>query len=271
MIFTILFSAYAYAVTPMTIYNGDSRVEVFQAPEEIARLAESTAAMFDQDQLFPMGNTDMELRAETYGERYGLCASENFVGQISAGLCSGFLAAPDKVITAAHCIQQQDCAERFFVFGYSRKHENDPANRVASQDVYACKRVQSYKHLNYDVAVVQLDRVVRDRKPLRVKAKAKLKKGERLFAIGYPGGLPAKVDMHQHFRRIKTSNPLEYFVSGDFMDRSSGTAVFSARSHSVIGILTDGAMDFQKQGQCHVSRHCESERCGGEIVTAIPK
>lgn len=106
------------------VYGVDNRVEVYEATQQEQELAKSTAGMIQNEKLIELKDGYM-LPPSTISSDMGLCHSERFSSQPSAVICSGFLVAPDLLVTAGHCIEtQDDCNKMSWVFDYKIKKES---------------------------------------------------------------------------------------------------------------------------------------------------
>jgi hypothetical protein len=231
-------------------YDGDSRTEVSDSDRTFL-VGQATAMIFDGTRKnFPY-----------LKDMYPLCDNERFQDQRVIGYCSGVLVAPNKVLTAAHCMQETTrCQNGKFVFG-----ANKDAQNLA---IYSCKQVLKLDH-NLDYAIVELDRNVDEVIPAQVASAPSLNDGETVLSMSYPLGLPLKQDLGF----IKDSAPNENFfkVAVDTFSGSSGSPLFN-RQGEVIGILSRGAEDIleddiyrvQTKGGCVNFNGCENGQCSGE-------
>jgi hypothetical protein len=258
---------------PKVIYGDDDRLDLFEVEDPaLIALASSTAAMVRKNVIHydDVSNT-YSLTTQVFGERYRLCQDEPFREQRTAPICSGFLVAPDILITAGHCVQDQDsCDTAQFVFDFAlfRNSDDQPHDNIPRRNVYSCEKlIHSEVHVNSaDFAVVRLDRRVVDRNPLAVNFDNSLELNTNLLVIGHPVGLPTKVAGGAVVREIEE----DYFVANlDTYGGNSGSAVFNAESGKVEGILVRGARDFIEKDGCRTSNRCANNSCGGEDVTKI--
>jgi len=178
------------------IYGEDNRKDVFESTDSaLVELSKSTAAMISSDKLKSL-NGDIVISAQTLESR-GICAKERFSKQISAANCSGFLVAPNILVTAGHCIKSEyDCATYKWVFDFKVDHADQGDVQVPKNYVYSCKKMISRtldQMSKDDYAVIELDKKVTDRRPLTFRKSGKISKGSSLAVIGHPTGLPTKI------------------------------------------------------------------------------
>ena len=253
------------------IYGDDNRVDTYDSPNSMYRLlAESTAAMIPNknlreiDQGIIIGGSSLEDR--------GMCKSERFSQQLTAANCSGFLVADNLLVTAGHCMRsKRDCLGSKWVFDYKVQSEDQTWAMVEKTSVYSCvKVIQSVLNNSTkdDWALIQLDRDVTDRQPLKYRTSGKVNLRAPLVVIGHPTGLPQKIADGANVRRHSS----KYFTANlDTYGGNSGSAVFNADTGEVEGILVRGATDYvydSSQG-CRVSNRLSNHGGRGEDVTYI--
>lgn len=277
----VLTSASVYAqdmssAIPKVIYGEDNRVDVSDSNNPLfIKLAMSTAAQIDKSKLTIRGS-DAILSFESLENGMGVCPTEKFAAQNSIARCSGFLIAKDLLVTAGHCVRsQQECDKYSWVFDYREGEVND--GKLPSSSVYSCKKIlrQALDPISEaDYALIQLDRKVKDRKPLKFRKNGSPSVGDELVVIGHPSGLTTKIS--DGAKVIENSADQYVLTDLDTYGGNSGSAVFNATSGAIEGILVRGARDYVYDWQqgCYVSNVCESvggAGCEGEEVSRISK
>lgn len=254
------------------IYGEDNRRDYFEELDPAVRqIADSTVALFYKKQLSSLGDKIL-IEGPNFGTEYKLCEYEPYREQSSAAFCSGFLVAPDQVVTAGHCIMNEsECSETSFVFGYAYHSPNSAPTEVAESEVYTCKKIIRTQAAAFgaDYAVIQLDRAVTGHNPLALRRSGQIQKGEDLIVIGHPSGLPTKI---ADGAKVRNAKPKTHFVANlDTFGGNSGSAVFNAKTLEVEGILVRGAQDFKwnSENGCNESFRCPDDSCRGEHVTKI--
>lgn len=230
------------------IYGVDNRVEPHQATTLQQKLAVSTAGMINNVKVVEHGEHAF-LPPATIVNGMGLCPDEKFAEQPSPVSCSGFLVAPDLLVTAGHCIPNQArCDEVSWVFDYKiKKSDNRADMMIPKSKVFKCKEVIEAKLENtttqkIDYALIKLERAVTDREPLKFRKSGKINKGQEIFVIGHPSGLPTKVAGDA---KVVGNTEQNYFTTNlDTFGGNSGSAVFNATTGVVEGILVRGARDY---------------------------
>jgi len=275
VLFVLVFNSFASSTEEKkldVIYGDDNRMDVFESTfSDFVTLSKSTAAMIPPKNLKALNNNEVEVFGGTLESR-GICEKEKFSQQITAANCSGFIVAPNILVTAGHCIKSQtDCASHKWVFDYKVQYTDQSNVVVPATSVYSCKKIiaRSLDQLSKDdYAVIELDRNVQDRKPLTFRRKGKITGNTSVAVIGHPTGLPTKIADGAKVRSLQA----KFFVTNlDTYGGNSGSAVFNVKTKTVEGILVRGENDYVPNPKlgCKVSKVCTNEGCRGEDVTYI--
>jgi V8-like Glu-specific endopeptidase len=274
----------------------DNRKDLYEVSNNLHRtLANSTAGMISMsDFARGAGPKVLDLINTTSLERaQNICASEKFSQQSVAPNCSGFLVAPDTIVTAGHCYKSFDtpknvCKNFAWVFDYSMKSaQDDPTRNIPLSNIYLCKKVfTAVLTSTMDYAIIKLDRPVVGRAPLKLRTTGKISPNSSLVVIGHPTGLPMKVSAGAKVTR--NTEPTTFSTTLDTFHGNSGSAVFNARTGLVEGILIQGKSDYvpsrkDDHRSCLVVNKCDEngENCEagmdfgpvqwGEVVLRIEK
>lgn len=257
------------------IYGTDDRLDYYQAPPDMRKLADSVVSLWKAPKVLPADDgRSYRLAVKNYGSSMGLCPEEPFYEQPIGAFCSGTLVGKNLIMTAGHCITSEgDCANTRFVFGFNLKTAGEQPSSAPASDVYSCKKiVKQYlggdpDALEPDYALVELDRPAEGRAPLPVNRGAGPAAGDALFVIGHPNGLPVKV---AGGATVRDPSPAGYFVANlDTYGGNSGSAVFNAETGLIEGILVRGDTDFIDMAGCQVSNVVPADEGRGEDVTKI--
>ncbi len=261
-------------LTPKVIYGQDDRLDVFESSDNLMKeVALSTAAQVMNRNLLesPLKNGSFTIKSETLAES-GMCKSERFANQPTAGNCSGFLVAGDKLVTAGHCISSDaECGEHYWVFDFANKVSEQKSFTFSKDQVYRCTKVIERKKdsaTQADYAVVKLERVVVGRKPLQYRTEGKPADDAVFTVIGHPTGLPTKITSAADMRN--NSNPFFFVTNADTYGGNSGSAVVDSRTGIVEGILVRGDTDYTRTEEgCLGSVYRPQTGGRGEDVTRI--
>ncbi|MBI4350311.1 MAG: trypsin-like peptidase domain-containing protein [Elusimicrobia bacterium] len=265
-----------------SIYGDDDRLDYYAADADMRALSDSVVSLWEAKNLRTAdGRT--ALGTVNFGQAAGLCPGQRFAEQPVGAFCSGTLVGEDIVMTAGHCVlDEAKCAATRFVFGYSLKQAGDYPRSVPAEDVYGCSGIIK-RDLDMnpgffasvfnggpgpDFALVRLDRKVPGRKPLPIHRKARPAKGDKLFVIGHPVGLPVKV---AGAAKVRDAGPKYFFKADlDTFGGNSGSAVFNADTGLIEGILVRGDVDFvNSPAGCRMASVVAQEGGKGEAVTKI--
>ena len=299
---TTVLTAFAYGRAPMApfvVYGEDGRQEVHEATLMNQKLAKSTATMIGGTKMTrsddkkgvvqinqktlrewmasrsPMAKQLFSAEVNAAADAgMGFCETERFIDQPNAGMCSGFLIAPDLLVTAGHCVTSYNfCKTYSWVFDFEVDKTTGKAGvDVPEDNVYGCKKVVSNTLNNFlglDYAVIQLDRVVKGRQPLDIRQEGMIDLKTPLTVIGSPSGLPLKVTTGGAVR--KNTHPNFFVGNLDTYQGNSGSAVFNADTGVIEGILVRGENDFVPNADksCIQTNVCTDEGCRGEDVSRI--
>lgn len=259
-------------ITPKVIYGEDNRADVYQIPSaQVREIADSTVALIPSRSLKKDAQGVIQIETSIYGKEMNLCKTEPYYDQPTAANCSGSLVGEDLIATAGHCISVNDCSRGTysFVFGFRMQDEKTAITSVSSEEVYMCKEIVAREYTgNQDYALVRLDRPVRGHRILSLQT-TPVQPGDDIYVVGHPSGLPTKVADGAKVRRWY--NGAYFDANLDTYGGNSGSAVFNARTHEVVGILVRGAQDFtyDRENKCTKSNQCADDSCRGEDVTNI--
>jgi len=259
-------------IVPKVIYGTDDRFDVFESSDSLMKeLSRSTVALIENSDLVQDGDNYI-IKSPTLSEE-GVCKSERFSNQLAAASCSGFLVAPDTVVTAGHCINSvSECEEFSFVFDFANTDEVKSSFTFNKSQVFHCTQIIARERSSIDMndyAVLKLDRPVMDRTPFTIRQVGKPADDAVLTVIGHPSGLPLKITTAAEMRN--NSNPIFFTTNSDTYGGNSGSVVVDSRTGIVEGILVRGDLDYKQSPteSCDISVHRDQNGGRGEDVTRI--
>jgi hypothetical protein len=259
-------------VREKAIYGSDDRLEAFDAPStQPARNLRSTAALVRPARLQRQTDGTWKILARSFREEVNVCPDERFAKQPVPGFCTGFLIAPDRLVTAGHCVKSTaDLGSVLVVFGFEMRTNDTLAAPIRDADVYRPIELLGRAQDSHgpDWAVVRLDRAVVGRESLPLNPRP-IADGEPVYVVGHPVGLPKKFGgLHAAVRDNKAA---AYFVANlNTFGGNSGSPVFDFKRGEVAGLLVRGETDFRKTDEgCLLSLVCPDTGCRGEEVTRI--
>ena len=231
------------------VYGEDNRKDIYETINPLhLKLANSTAGMVSNRSLSKNSdNTFSITRKVTLEEGMNLCPSEKFSQQPLLANCSGFLVGDDILVSAGHCFKghaEGSCQTHSWVFGMKMENRKDiNMDSIPQENVYRCKKViKAVLDYNEDFAVIQLDRKVTNREPLKFRTSGKVNNDSELVVIGHPTMMPLKVSDGGTI--LMNDNPYQFITSLDTFQGNSGSAVFNSETGLLEGILVSGKTDY---------------------------
>jgi len=228
------------------IYGTDDRVEVYQSPDSLMReFSRAVAVQVSHSNVIEKPEWTYRLKTTTLVNQ-GVCSDVPYAKQPKVGDCTAFLIAPDKMLTAAHCITSSNqCKNNLFVFDFAYDDGRDKDFVFNETQVARCRSViERVKNpeTGIDYAVLLLDRKMEDRPYLKVRKEGKVEDDAILTVIGHPMGVPAKITSAAEIR--DNSDPYFFKMNSDTFHGNSGSPVINTRTGIVEGILVRGDTDF---------------------------
>ena len=253
------------------VYGQDDRQDYHAQPDEQLRdlTRSSIVAMIPPNALDMSNSQDVQVRASSLQEAFGLCSGERFATQPTAASCSGTLIDDDLVMTAGHCVES-GCDGFRYVFNYYYETSAGLAT-ITAEDVYQCKQVAAMRYdEGGDWAIVQLDRPATPRhQPVAQPAESgALSARQSVTIIGCGSGLPFKIDTGGFVVDPRASTLDAFTATTDAFGGNSGSGVFNT-DREVVGILVAGATDYVDRGGCYAPSEQPSDgsTTGGETIT----
>jgi V8-like Glu-specific endopeptidase len=228
------------------IYGDDNRQEAYQvADNRYAEFARSVAAKVKNSDLTYLKDGSVDFIKQTLHQfNYSLtCNNMAYRDQYILAQCTGFLVAPDILVTAGHCARTvADCQAHKWVFDFVEGEE-----QFTTDNIYSCAQILEQAELETwyriaDYAVIKLDRKVTNRTPLKFRTKGKPKKNSQLAVIGFSQGLPMKYTDDAQIKKISYST---LFTNSDTFTGNSGSPVFNLETGNVEGLIYRGYEDLQ--------------------------
>jgi hypothetical protein len=273
MIKLLLLSSLVHA----TVYGTDDRRPIPRTSPQQQQLARGVAILIPSNFKTVRADGLVDIETEAIGKMWNMCSSENFDYRRPGFFvgCTGFLIAPDLMVTAGHCMvnsgEERDivtpyCEAFQFLFDFQEAANGSVQTRGLSPDRFVeCEKVIHAIHdsvsndrlgtidFRSDFALVKLKRAIVNR-PYFTLAKTPVKPGEQISMIGAALGGPL---LHATGRVLSLASNY-YSTNLDAFEGNSGSPVFNSNSE-VIGLLVRGYPDslISRPGaSCSVVNHC---------------
>ena len=259
-------------IIPKVIYGTDDRFDIYESSDSLMKeISRSAASQILNDNITLLDGI-YTVKSRTLADE-GICKSEPFSDQMAAANCSGFLVAPDTLVTAGHCVNTlSDCDNSSWVFDFANISSLQTDFKFTKDQVFHCVQIlareKNYVTLN-DYAVIKLDREVPGRTPLKYRTSGKAADDAVFTVIGNPSGVPLKIAAAADMR--DNSNPIFFSTNSDTYGGNSGSAVIDSRTGIVEGILVRGDKDYTQSDteNCSISVHNDQNGGRGEDATRI--
>jgi V8-like Glu-specific endopeptidase len=250
-----------------SIYGEDNRQDSYEFHgNKLSKLFDGSVLLANGDDF----STTTSLRTYTLQESEKVCSEVRFSQQPTSGFCSGALVGTQTVLTAGHCVRNQDeCDDTHLIFDFVMKSPSQVKTSFPKDDHYRCRKLlYSGRGNGHDIALLELDRPVRGHTPLSLEKDYEPELRSPLALLGYPSGLPAKLAMGGSVREIHHGHIV---TDLDAFSGNSGSPVFNMKTGGVIGVLSSGDKDYEKDEDrgCKVPKLCTYETCEGEDVTLL--
>lgn len=256
------------------IYGEDNRVDLYEVQNPIyLKLAAASAGLVKLNMLKKADDGSYNFpRKVTLEEGANLCSSEKYSDQPMLANCSGFLVAPNIMVSAGHCYKgraSDSCETAAWVFGLAMEDDkNINLDKIPADNVYHCKQVivAEFDSQN-DYAIIELDRPVVGREPVKMRTSGKLADETPLVVVGHPTMMPLKIA--DGGTVLYNGNETKFITTLDTFHGNSGSGVFNALTGELEGILVSGKTDYipsdlTNPRSCKVVNTCSME--GGDCT-----
>ena len=275
LILMLLQMSDAFAYQDKGIYGSDNRRSFTELDllddALVIRQSQSVLAQIPNWRISKVGTDTISIDTWSLDVGVNLCPEEKFSNQPIVSSCTAFLVAPDLIMTAGHCVEDEiDCKKQTWVVDYDTPKDfiaPHASVTFSKSQTYTCAELVKWsKNTKADYALIRLNRKVLGREPLKLRRKGKTLDEEMLTIIGHPLGIP-KVIVDKIFIR---NNSLDEFIvtNADAFTGNSGSPVLGASSGLVEGILIKGDKDFlpdYRRG-CQNYARCGDSMCKGETI-----
>jgi len=237
---------------PRGVYGSDDRKEVKDA-EGIKDFVRATAVMINKADIVGDKVYGYTLR-EILSYRFKSANFDDnikFLDQPTSANCTGFLIAPDILVTAGHCIKELEDAKDFvWVFDYTNElkyHKTFKYIQLDLNNVFEVVEVIGAYFVDgeyNDYSVLRLNRKS-SRAPYRFRTSGKVGLNTKVNTIGSPTGLPLK---YADNAKVVNDSQAKWFKNSiDTFPGNSGGPVFNTNGF-IEGIHVRGAVTQAQSG-----------------------
>jgi len=211
-------------------------------------------------------------------ESQNMCASEKFASAPSFYVsCTGFLIAPDLLMTAGHCSvlfgetensASPYCTDFDWYFGFEADSTGQVKTKnIPADSIYECEKIIKAAHNSFmvsqtvidfreDYSLIKLKKQVVGRTPLKLTSQ-RPQPGEAVTLIGHPLGGPKMISAG----KILSNEPTYDRSNVHSFSGNSGSPLLNAQGE-VFGILVRGyppSLIDAPTGTCSVINRCNAE------------
>lgn len=181
--------------------------------------------------------------------------SVRFKDEPAFGFCTGFLIAPDLLVTAGHCVNETNYKDSEWILDFTNDLKYSPGDKIYIPKSKRYKVVEvvdqkltEFEGSNQDYCILRLDRPC-ERMPFRIRTGGWPSQGDEVNMVGAPRGLPLKMVRNAEIT-VNTSN--RYFQTNlDAFGGNSGGPVYNSAGF-IEGILVRGpTVEFYVDEECH--------------------
>lgn len=251
---------------PRIIRPPDDRVDYYATTAALQAIGDSVAAQFEAGVLTDNGDGTFSIPTTTLADNNNpLCAGERFGDQPASASCTATLVAPDVLITAGHCLDENgtrvDLSTIRFVFDYAVRQEGVNPSTFNADQVYEASEIIGLANVEGtadDWALVRLNRAVTGRTPVGVRSSGEIAVGEGVVAVGFGAGLPIKFSDNA---TVQTLVDFGFEADFDIIAGNSGGPIINAATGLIEAVLSaDQAIDdFRQDGDCFRATVCPQD------------
>lgn len=261
---------------PRILRPPDDRLDYHAASPMLQAIGDSVCAFIENDRIDDNGDGTYTISGGTLADDQNpLCDGERFADQPTASNCTATLIAPDILVTAGHCLDENGVRTNldtfYCVFDYAVRQPGENPSEFTTDQVFRGAEVLGLANVEGtadDWAVVRLDRAVPGRTPVPVRSTGSVMVGQSVVAIGFGAGLPMK------FSGNATVQAIEQFgftADFDIIGGNSGGPIVDAATGVIEGVLSSDldVEDFFQDGGCFRATVCPQDPICEEGFTSL--
>jgi len=261
---------------PRIIRPPDDRTDYHAASATLRGIGDSVCAFINTDRITDNGDGTFTITPGTLADDFNpLCDGERFADQPTAAFCTATLIAPNILVTAGHCLDDngvRTAFDTFFcVFDYAVRQADVNPSTFTTDQVYRGAEVLGLVNVAdtaNDWAVVRLDRAVTGRTPVPVRSSGSVSVGASLVAIGFGAGLPMKFSGNATVQNLVDFG---FEADLDIIAGNSGGPIIDATTGMIEGVLSSDLAidDYHQEGACFKATVCPGDAICAEGFTLL--
>jgi hypothetical protein len=183
---------------------------------------------------------------------YRACKNIPFADEPILGYFSGFWISPNIVVTAKHTSSTTFDSDYHIriLSGFYNNTYKDKSISIPIQNVFEIEKDSKLDYNPDNLDVIFYKTTSNNNLPEESYKNGRAEIGDKIYSVGYPFGLPAKLCK---VGEVRDQNEFYYFTDIDSLNKSSGSAIYNENGE-IIGMLLG-------KGRSPEIKFCETDHC----------